>query len=214
VWLILCSNAGTLHTISGNIFHFVLAKLLATIQGDASMRSIPLGSGWPGLVGRFGLLLLFPVVAGCGSGDVKVRGKVLYNGDPVPGAFVSFRPADSKHNMVTAESDEDGNYEVRLPPGEVKVCVDNRHLAPRPTAPTGLPPGLPAAAKQKILEAQKANPPAQAAPVEAKAPEKPAFKYVVLPPNSYEMEKSGLEFAVEPRGQEHNLEMRGTVLKK
>jgi hypothetical protein len=178
------------------------------------MRSIALRSAWPGLVSRLGLLLLFPVAAGCGSGDVKVRGKVLYNGEPVPGALVSFRPADSKHNMVTAESDEDGNYEVRLPPGEVRACVDNRHLAPRPTAPTGLPPGLPGAAKQKILEAQKANPPAQAAPVEAKAPEKPAFKYVALPPNVYDMEASSLGFMVEPGGQEHNIEMRGTVFKR
>src|SRR5207248_2609234 len=103
--------------------------------------------------------------------------------EPVPGAFVSFRPADPKRNMVTAETLEDGSYEVKLPPGEVQVCVDNRELMPRPTAPAGLPPGLPAAVKQKILEAEKANPATPAPPVEAKAPEKPAYKYVALPPN-------------------------------
>jgi hypothetical protein len=187
---------------------------LGTIQGDSSMRSIALGSGWPGLVGRCGLLLLFPVVAGCGSGDVKVSGKVLYNGEPVPGALVSFRPANPRHNMVSTKVNDDGSYEVMLPPGEVKVCVDNRQLLPRPTAPTGLPPGLPAAAKQKILEAQKANPPAQAAPVEAKAPEKPAGKYIALPPTVYDMETSSLGFTVEAGGQEHNIDIHGKAIKK
>ena len=72
------------------------------------MRSIALGTGWPGLVSRFGLLLLFPVAAGCDSRGVKVSGKVLYNGDPVPGALVSFRPANPRHNMVTTKVDDDG----------------------------------------------------------------------------------------------------------
>src|SRR5437868_6821726 len=83
--------------------------------------------------GGFGLLALFALATGCGSHaeTCKLSGKVLYNGKPLPGGFIMFRPGNPKLNTVTAEIDEQGNYEAVVPAGEVRVCVDNRELEAR-----------------------------------------------------------------------------------
>jgi hypothetical protein len=48
-------------------------------------------------------------VAGCGAGEGKVSGRVLFDGKPLPAGRVTFRPADSRMNSVSVELDEQGN---------------------------------------------------------------------------------------------------------
>jgi hypothetical protein len=155
-------------------------------------------------------LLLLPVLVGCGAGKVKVSGRVLYNGNPLPGGIVSFRPADPKHNAVSAEVDEQGNYEAVLPAGEVQVAVDNRELQPpTPSGPAGLPPGLPADV-QNVLnkERAKAAPPPADQPAAPRTPNNRRGTYVPIPEKYYTTDKSGLTFTVEPGNPKHDIELK------
>jgi hypothetical protein len=156
-----------------------------------------------GVGGAFGLLLLL-AVAGCGPGWGKVSGRVFYNGAPLPGAWVTFRPADSRQNSVSAQTDAEGNYTAVLPVGPVKVGVDNRELEPRASL-AGLepPPLAPEAAKLLGKPAGKAAP-KPAAPAAEKGP----GKYVKIPDKYYDIETSGLDFTVTGGEQPHNIELQ------
>lgn len=157
-------------------------------------------------------LLLLPFLIGCGTNKTKVSGRVLYKGKPLPGGSVLFRPADSKQNSITAELDEQGNYEVTLPAGEVQVAVDNRELEPIADAPSGgLPPGLPAAAREALTKAKPSSPPPDAPPPAAdnsSAPTKPRGKYIRIPTKYYDTETSDLKFTVQPGSQTHDIELK------
>jgi hypothetical protein len=168
------------------------------------MRSDLFGSGWPGFVGRLGLLLLLPVVTGCGgTARSKVSGQVLLNGTPLPGGQVTFFPADSKQNSVTVPIDERGNYEATLPVGDVKIIVDNRNLEPPPPPPGGpsvLPGGLPPEIRKGLGDKKDAPPPPN-------TPEKAAGKYVPIPPRYYDITTSGLGFKVERGDQTKKIDL-------
>jgi hypothetical protein len=154
-------------------------------------------------------LLLLPLLVGCGASKVKVSGRVLYKGNPLPGGIVSFRPADPKHNSVSAELDEQGNYEAILPPGEVQVAVDNRELQPQASdGPAGLPPGLPPEVGKALNKNQDKT---QTAPPPAKssaAPSNRRGKYVAIPDKYYTTEKSDLTFTVDPANPRHDIELK------
>ncbi len=155
------------------------------------------------------LLALLPVVAGCGIGQGRVSGKVLYNGAPLPGAQIMFRPADPTQNAVSTRADAEGHYEAVLPVGEVKVSVDNRDQAPHKKVSSVLPPGLPPEVTQKLKGSGQSEP---AAPKSGdNNPDKPAVHYIPIPSNYYDIEKSGLGFRVEggAGAQEHDLELKG-----
>lgn len=154
-------------------------------------------------------LLLLPFFVGCGGGKVKVSGQVLYNGKPLPGGSVFFRPADPKQNAVSAELDEQGNYEATLPVGEVQVAVDNRELEPRPAAPSGAALNLPPQVREALKKAQASEPtPAPPKGDNPSAPTRPRGKYVPIPGKYYTIENSGLTFKVEPGSQKHDLELK------
>jgi hypothetical protein len=165
------------------------------------MKSI----AWAGL-GRLGLLLLLAAAAGCGAGRGKVSGRVLLNGEPVPGGWLSFRPADPKQNAVPAKVDDQGNYEAVLPVGEVFVSVTSGDLPPRGPRVGGLPPGLPLSPEvQKTLEGGRPEQgPANAG---GNAPAPQGGKYVAIPPRYADAATSGLQFRVEGGDQTHNLEL-------
>ena len=87
---------------------------------------------------------LSALVVGCGGGagpeTVAVTGSVVYEGQPVAGALVTFVPAASDKTLKTAQSEtaEDGRFEMSyqvgnetksgLPPGEYKVAVEKLDL--------------------------------------------------------------------------------------
>jgi hypothetical protein len=171
------------------------------------MKAIGFASGWPRLVGRLGLMLLFPLALGCGPATGKVSGTVLLNGKPLPGGRVTFRPADPKRNSVFADLDEQGHYEAVLPAGEVQVSVDNRELEPREAAPRTqfLPEGLSPEVRKQL---RGAAPPSQAPPEKSpNAPEKMPGKYVPIPDKYYTIEKSGLKFTVRSGDQKQDIEL-------
>jgi hypothetical protein len=163
-----------------------------------------LGSGWPGILGRCGLLWLLLLVAGCGRRHVTVSGRVLFNGAPLPGGRVTFRPENPEENSVSAELDEQGNYEAELPLGVVQVAVDNRELQPREPdggQPEALPPGV-----EEALNKHK--PPPRQAKRAASTPTPPRGQYVPIPDKFCNAATSGLKFTVEGAAQKHDIELK------
>jgi hypothetical protein len=161
------------------------------------------------LVGCVALLLPLLALAGCSSGNSKVSGRVLYNGAPLPGGRLTFRPADPRRNSVNAVVDAQGNYEAELPVGEVKVCVDNRELMTTESIGADLPPGLPFSAEAKKALGGKPAPVVPAAPAEGdNAPAKPAGRYIPIPSRYYDVDTSGLDFKVEGGSMQHDLTLK------
>jgi hypothetical protein len=86
--------------------------------------------GW---VVLFGLLVL---VAGC-SRKASVSGKVTYNGEPMPGGYVTFSPVEGGGGGTGSIDPKDGSYEIPdLPPGKMKIGVKP---AQAPSMPRGMP---------------------------------------------------------------------------
>ena len=81
----------------------------------------------------FDLLVLvpLPMVAGCGN-TTKVKGQVLFDGQPLPGGILSFTPGEGNPgNLMTATIREDGTFVMAdAPIGPVKVSIANTHLKP------------------------------------------------------------------------------------
>jgi hypothetical protein len=182
------------------------------MNGTASVRSRFL------LVGRLGLLLLlFSAVTGCGWEKGKVSGQVLFQGKPLPGGVVTFRPVDTSLNPVTAVINQDGNYEATVPAGECKISVDNRALegpgarsvgaggAPevgggrRGGPPKGVAVGPPKGAIEEATKDKK---------MPGVSSEKPAGTYVPIPKPYYDPETSGLSLTVKAGSQTHNIELK------
>jgi hypothetical protein len=163
------------------------------------------------IVNSLAMALLLVVLAGCGPGTGSVSGKVTYKGQPVPGGLVMFRPADGRHNSVTAELDAEGHYPARiLPTGEVIVTIDNRELEPRSGIPS-LPPGLPLSPEMRAkLGSGKAAPPAPAdgPPKSGEDVRQPSGRYLPIPPKYYDAETSGLKFTI--KGGEQTLDIELT----
>jgi hypothetical protein len=151
-----------------------------------------------------GLLALLLGCCGCGPGKGTLTGQVLFNNTPLPGGWVTFRPADPRANSVSAELDEKGHYSVVLPAGEVKVSIDNRNLQERTPVGGGLPPNLPL--KDDVRKALTGGNPTPSPPKEGNAP-KPSGRYVPIPARYYTVESSGLRFTVARGGQKHDIEL-------
>jgi hypothetical protein len=173
------------------------------------MKALWFGPRWCRFAGRAGLLLLLLPAVGCGGSRGQVSGQVLYHGKPVRGGWVTFRPADSRQNLVNAQLDANGRYEALLPTGEVQIAIDNRELEPAPpergAARAVLPPGVkfPPAAKS----AAESSPPAAAPPPEV-APQRLAGTYVPIPASYYTVETSGLTYSVKPGPQSYDIELK------
>jgi hypothetical protein len=153
---------------------------------------------------RAGLLVLVALAVGCTGRQGTVSGTVYLNDKPLPGGLVTFRPADSSRNAVSARIGDDGHFEATLPAGEATIAVDNRELQPRPRGePPQLPPGinLPPEAK---LPPEK---PAPAPPAEG-GPEKPSGKYVPIDPRYYDVDTSDLKLVVQPGSQSYDIRLK------
>jgi hypothetical protein len=159
---------------------------------------------------RCGILLLVSVVAGCGGSKGKLSGQVRYDGQPLPGGRVTFRPANPKVNPVSVDLDEQGNYQVALPVGEVQVSVDNRGLQPRPAPLAGSTVNLPPAVREAMNKAKTegATPAPAAAADNPSAAPKTRGKYVAIPPKYYTIEDSGLKYTIESGNQKQDIELK------
>jgi len=157
--------------------------------------------GWSASIAQLGvlLLLLLPVMSGCGPGQGKVTGRVTLGGTPVPGGSLLFRPANPKFNAVSAEINEQGNYEAVLPAGEVQVSVDNQALKPRERITGIIPP--------TVRSRLPAAPPPAPAVENPNAPTTPHGRYVEIPKKYYQIETSGLKFTVQGGDQTQPIEL-------
>jgi hypothetical protein len=148
----------------------------------------------------FTILLLF--IAGCGTKQTAITGRVLLDGKPLPGGRVTFRPENSAFNSVSAELNEQGQYQaVLLPVGKIHVIVDNRELEPRPPrSSVSIPlPNLPPEMKSKIGAA-----PPRSAPTNPNS----SSRYVKIPERYYNSESEELDFTLDGKMQQHDIELR------
>jgi hypothetical protein len=141
---------------------------------------------------------------GCEWGKGKVSGRVLFRGAPLPGGRLTFRPADPRLNSVSAELDEQGNYQAVLPVGEVKVSIDNRELEPAAPREIGVPGNLPPQVRTMLLNAKADRPPPKP---RDNAPAKSSALYRKIPRRYYDAETSGLQFTVQSGAQLHDIEL-------
>lgn len=143
------------------------------------------------------------LAAGCGPGQGKVSGTVLFEGKPVPGGIVRFIPTNSRFGVVSAELDESGNFgPLMLPAGEAIVSIDNRKFAPPPPRVGAVPPppGLSAELRSKM----NGSPAARPQPVQDPAV---AARYVKIPDRYYQAETSGLKITVGTGDQRHEIKL-------
>lgn len=142
-----------------------------------------------------GLLLLLPALLGCGSSQVKVSGRVMNKGEPLPGGMVTFRPENPKFNSLSVPIDESGHFEASLPPGDVQVSVDNRELMPRRSVGPKLPSELMGDARKTL-----ARDPAEIAKAKGttNADARIAGKYVPINDKYYRVDTSELQYKIDP----------------
>lgn len=143
------------------------------------------------LVKWIGLLLLLPIILGCGPPKGKVSGRVLYQEAPLPGGFVTFQPANGHCRPIVVPLDSQGHFEATLPLGDVQVAVDNRKLE-HEKEPSG------------HVKAKAAPPP----PAGNSLAVKPPGKYVPIPSKYYSITTSDLHFRVESGSQNHDLDLK------
>lgn len=160
------------------------------------------------LAPRLGLLLVFPLLTSCAPRTGHVTGKVTYKGKPIPAGWLQFRPADPSQNSVPAGLDEDGNFAVDLPAGEVTVTIDNREWEPKPAISGGLPPNIPLSpeVRAKLGAAAKGAPAGGGEENRAGGTPRPG-KYAPIPAKYYEASTSDLKFTVKGGSQTQNFEL-------
>src|SRR5690348_285986 len=56
------------------------------------------------------LLVLLLAASGCGGPLVKVTGKLMYKGEPVPSTIVTFHPDEEGKRASNGITDDDGNF--------------------------------------------------------------------------------------------------------
>ncbi len=139
--------------------------------------------------GLCGILL----AAGCGSKGV-VSGKVLYQGKPVRGGSVSFILEGG--GTMFSPIEEDGSYTIpNVPPGTVKITVETESF--RPTVmQRDASGGAPEFMKKYIQEK------------EPQLLEQRAKRYVKIPPQYSDPDKSNLTYVVKSGKQEHDIDLK------
>jgi hypothetical protein len=142
----------------------------------------------------FCLLVAFLLLApGCKSRHsverARVTGKVTFQGKPLPGGRVNFLAVNGAY-ATSGIIDENGNYEIDAPVGEVKIAVDNSMVeggGRRKGPPFNLP--------------RSKQPPGH----EEEQPIK--GKYVDIPSRYRNTEDSGLIYTVKSGQQTHDIEL-------
>lgn len=139
----------------------------------------------------FAVLVSAMGTAGCGSSTGTVSGKVSYKNTMLKGGNVSFISIDKKFNKL-AEIQEDGSYKVeKVPVGEMIICVDTSSLRP-----TGVK--MPKYAPPPGMESSGYKP----GTIEDKSK-----RYVPVPPDYANPDKSKLRYTVTSGSQEHDIKL-------
>jgi hypothetical protein len=143
-----------------------------------------------------GLLL---VITGCKGRPhsvehAEISGKVLFQGKPLPGGVVNFVAVNGGF-ANTGVIDENGNYQLKAPVGEVRIGVSNKML--RSGAPTkeGGQKKEPKTAREEKTADQK------------KGQRGVKGRYVDIPPSYTDPSTSGLTYTVKPGAQTHDIEL-------
>jgi hypothetical protein len=148
-------------------------------------------------------ILFFPSVAvlaaGCG-GRGSVSGKVYFQDQPLGGGTIVFTSADGQGSKV-ADIQPDGTYTIEaIPAGPVRIAVETESVRPARSG-TGAPPGLPMPPPDKIPSGVDAKTVYSAGrPVPR--------KFTPIPRDYADSAKSGLEYAVTPGPQQHDIRLK------
>ncbi len=140
--------------------------------------------------------MLLPTV-GCGRRTGEISGEATYNGKPIPGGLLTFRPADESENSVSYELGRDGKFKVELPVGETSICIDNREFEPRPATSPATPPGM--NLPPDVLKGMQAS---------SKESSKLSDRWVKLPERYYQIETSKLKITVKGGKQTETIEFK------
>jgi hypothetical protein len=145
--------------------------------------------------------------AGCKSyGDVS--GKVTYKGQPLKGGTVTFTTPGK--GSVSAPIAEDGSYTAaRVPAGEARIAVETKSVGPPaqtkgPAAFKRGPPKL-RPPKDKDLESMPKD---AHAPMSGDLPKADYKRFVPVPEQYADPEKSGLTFTVTGGPQTHDIDLK------
>jgi hypothetical protein len=149
---------------------------------------------------RVAFLLFLVLLAGCSRSTGRVSGKVLYNGNPLPGGRLTFLPREARQNPIPAVINADGHYEATLPVGEVTIVVDNRELQ---SVSIGAPPNMPREFQLPIQKAE-VKPPAEPNAQEGTL----SGKYVLIPEKYYLAETSDLKHMVKRGTETFDIELK------
>ena len=120
----------------------------------------------------------------------EVTGRVLYEGNPLPGGvvnFVTIKGAFANTGII----DENGNYQIKSPVGEVQIGVSNKMLereAPKPKEDA-----------VKSARQEKGGGGGRAPLVKG--------RFVNIPPKYYDAATSGLKYTVKLGAQTHDIEL-------
>jgi hypothetical protein len=90
----------------------------------------------PGAAG-LGLAAALLTAAACGPGLRPVTGKVTWKGQPISKAALVFQGPAAPADGITANSDEEGVYQVGLPAGPYQVTISRYGLANGKPVPEG-----------------------------------------------------------------------------
>lgn len=140
---------------------------------------------------------LFLLLAGCGQtphsvDHAEVSGKVLFQGKPLPGGRVNFLAINGGF-ASSADIDENGNYQINAPVGDVEIAVTNQMLKAKTEPKKGSLAPKEAEAKQKEADGKKHR--------------SPKGRYVRIPRQYEDPHASGLKYTVKRGAQTHDIEL-------
>jgi hypothetical protein len=147
------------------------------------------------------VLVLCLLVPGCGASTGTVTGKVSYQGETLGGGTVVFYAPGKA--TVTASIGPDGTYTIsNIPSGTVRIAVETKSAMPA----SFNSPVSAAAVMAKPL------PPPDAIPPEARAMrpggQQSGGKYVAIPADFGDLEKSNLSLKVTGGDQHFDIELK------
>jgi hypothetical protein len=137
------------------------------------------------------LFLPCGLLAGCGGSKGTVSGKVSYKDQPLKGGNVSI--ISKSGGVMSSPIEEDGSYKIsKVPPGPATITVETKSLRP---------------VSQKALPGPYAKAPKDALPPNLTS-QGDAKRYVPIPEQYADPEKSGLSLDVKSGSQTHNIDLK------